>query len=673
MKAGCVTLTLTFMAIVLGPVSIAQTPQEHSNASAAIARPLWATPERLRQRVDPVSSIAIHVHLPLRNADAAKAELEAVSDPNSPRYGQYLSSEEFESKYSPSREDSAAVQRYLESEGFTVTHVPRNRLFVTATASAATVERVFATRLGLFEVKPGELRRAPIEAARIPPMIASRVSSVLGLRTARIKPMAIVGHASATPSQSSVPCPDYLGQDFDTTDPAYGDGYPDPTPIPACGLTPPRVRKAYGLEEAVAHRNDGGGVKVAIVDAWRSPTLVSDVKAYAAAVDPSHPFLDSQITLIDAPSAGDPTVPVDTGWYSEQAGDIEAVHAIAPGAHIVYVGAATNGFDDMLAALNLVVQDNLATLISNSYVSDIDDLGGPSDTEVQASDPIFVQAGLKGIGLYFASGDAGDNQCSPDCYIPQSAYATPGPAVLYPASSPYVTAVGGTSLYLDVNGLPAYETGWETGESILLGSGSNLAWTPSPPGLFFWGAGGGPSHRYPQPKWQRDIVPRSLAGATPMRVIPDLAMLADPDSGMQCGVTDPSTGTFAVYRNCGGTSLSTPLIAGTMALAEQRAGHRLGFANPLLYGVPRRVFRDIVPTPTPQAIAYPGYWTDTEDPSNLTVQRPDGTIVPHTLHSAPGFDDVTGRGVPAGEAFLRSVSARSDGCSDENQQTDCDH
>ena len=143
-----------------------------------------------------------------------------------------------------------------------------------------------------------------------------------------------------------------------------------------------------------------------------------------------------------------------------------------------------------------------------------------------------------------------------------------------------------------------------------------------------------------------------------MRVVPDVAMLADGDTGIRFAYTDPSTGTYTVYRNLGGTSLSTPLFAGTVALAEQRAGHRLGFANPLFYRVSGQAFRDIVPTATPQSITHPGVWTDTEDPPNLQVQRADGTIVPHTLHSAPGFDDVTGLGVPAGEAFLQSVSGQ---------------
>jgi len=144
-------------------------------------------------------------------------------------------------------------------------------------------------------------------------------------------------------------------------------------------------------------------------------------------------------------------------------------------------------------------------------------------------------------------------------------------------------------------------------------------------------------------------------------------MLADWDSGVRQGLTDPYTGIYTLYYNAGGTSLSAPLFAGTMALAEQRAGHRIGFANPRLYKVAQRALRDIVPTQSPQSFtpdcavriaecASYGQFMDTEDPAGLQVLRPDGTNVPHTLHSAPGFDNVTGLGVPKGEAFLEAVS-----------------
>jgi subtilase family serine protease len=642
------------VAAAFTPVCWAQVPSS-SQVSAShstdqpLARPSWATPDRLRGRVDGATPVTIQVHLPLQNLEPAKAELQAVSDPDSPRYGQYLTSEEFEAKYSPTTMELSAVRGYLESEGFHVTYVPRNRLFLSASAPAATIERVFATHLGRYEVDGGRLRRAPIEPAKIPAALISHVSGVLGLHTNTVKRTAMVGGTVASAAATAPTCSKYFGQYFDTIDPPYGDGYPNPPPLQPCGLTPPRARRAYGLADAVANGNDGRGVKIAIVDPWRSPTLVSDAQAYAAQFDPAHPLRTSQVTLVDAPSGGDPTVPVDVSWYYEQVGDVEAVHSIAPGAQIVYVGAATYGNEDVVAAVNLVVQDRLASIVSNSYVFDVETA---LDSDTTLLDPILIQAGLKGIGMYFGSGDWGDQQCGSLCGWP----GVVTPVVDYPASSPYVTAVGGTSLFLNKDGSRAYETGWESGESLPTGSGSNEIWTPQPPGLFSLGAGGGPSHIYAQPRYQRLLVPTALAGSPPARVVPDVAMLADPDSGVVFALTDPYTLTYTVYQNAGGTSLATPLFAATVALAEQRAGHRIGFANPKFYRLAGSAFRDITPTKSPQSVASIGAWQDTENPAGLQVLLPDGTTVPHTLHSAPGFDNVTGLGVPKGQEFLEAVS-----------------
>ena len=248
---------------------------------------------------------------------------------------------------------------------------------------------------------------------------------------------------------------------------------------------------------------------------------------------------------------------------------MEWAHAVAPGAKIVYVGMATFGNEDAVAAVNFVVQENLASIVSNSWYLDIETA---PDSDRSILDPILIQAGLKGIGLYFGTGDEGDNQCASVC--PGGPYPGNGtPNVLYPASSPYITAVGGTSLYLDANGRRAYETGWEAGDSGFTGQPSPLAWAPSPPGLFYWGAGGGPSQIYPQPRYQRNAVPVSLAGAPPSRVIPDVAMFADADSGVWIGLTDPLLGIYQLKPHWAGTSLATPLFAATVALAQQRALH----------------------------------------------------------------------------------------------------
>jgi subtilase family serine protease len=398
---------------------------------------------------------------------------------------------------------------------------------------------------------------------------------------------------------------------------------------------------------------------VAIVDAWQSPTLVPDAQQYALQFDPQHLLQSTQITAVCAPS--DCPLPTDPnvlqrvlgGWYFEQGLDVEAVHAMAPGADILYVGGATDSNGDMIAAINWIVQDRRADLISLSWGS-LENGTGLNDDGHDALDPILLCAALKGIGIYAGTGDAGDFQ----------AFGGP-PTVSYPASSPYVTAVSGTSIALKHNGALAFETAWESGYSSATPDANGvIQWVPPPPGLFGAGGGGGPSGRYPQPRYQRERVPPALAGSPAVRVLPDVAMFADFNTGFYEGITDPfGSGVYEIFGN-GGTSLSTPLFAASMALVQQRAGHRIGFANPRLYHS-KHAFRDIVPPEPPIAVndpAIPAFsipsTTVTLDPANLQVAvgvLPDGItliLVPHTLHSAVGFDDETGLGAPAGERFL---------------------
>src|SRR5262249_44193757 len=147
------------------------------------------------------------------------------------------------------------------------------------------------------------------------------------------------------------------------------------------------------------------------------------------------------------------------------------------------------------------------------------------------------------------------------------------PSPDFSASSPYVTAVGGTSLGVAANGGRAVETGWETTKSSL----TKGTWSPVP-GAFLYGAGGGTSRLFAQPWYQQGVVPASLASQNQKghklgRVVPDVAMVGDPNTGMLIGETQTfPNGTYYDQYRIGGTSLSCPLFAGIMALANQRAG-----------------------------------------------------------------------------------------------------
>jgi subtilase family serine protease len=171
-----------------------------------------------------------------------------------------------------------------------------------------------------------------------------------------------------------------------------------------------------------------------------------------------------------------------------------------------------------------------------------------------------------------------------------------------------------------------------------------LAWFPAPPGEFYFGAGGGTSILFAQPTWQKGIVPASIANlpGVPARAVPDVGMLADPVTGFIIGQTVPG-GAYQEYA-IGGTSLSSPLFMGAVALAEQNAGKKFGFMNPLLYKASSKgAFVDIKPLASPQASTiYPGL---------VATYDYEG----QSIHTLAGYDTVTGLGAPNGTKFLSAL------------------
>ena len=118
--------------------------------------------------------------------------------------------------------------------------------------------------------------------------------------------------------------------------PPYGNGYPSPAPWAVCGYTPPQFRSAYHLTGAA----DGTGVTVAIVDAYLSPTLLSDGQTYAQRHDPTHPLSGSQFAINQPAGYNQQDLCGASGWFGEQTLDVEAVHSTAPGANILYTAAS---------------------------------------------------------------------------------------------------------------------------------------------------------------------------------------------------------------------------------------------------------------------------------------------------------------------------------------------
>jgi subtilase family serine protease len=323
---------------------------------------------------------------------------------------------------------------------------------------------------------------------------------------------------------------------------------------------------------------------------------------------------------------------------------------MAPGAHIVYVGAPNN-YQDLDAAMNEVVDKHLASIVTNSYGFAGE---GLPPGYIKPFNDTLIEAAATGIGVYFSSGDSGDHTGGNPA---NAAIATPD----WPASSPWVTAVGGTSLGVGADNNYIFETGWETGRTPLV----NGAWTPAPPGSYTSGGGGGTSRLFAQPAYQAGVVPDSIAtvnGARParMRAVPDVSAFGDPNTGYLVGQTQTfpdGSVKYSEYR-LGGTSLSSPIYAGLMALDQHNAVHTFGFANPTLYATAGSAANhDVVQPADPIGVARDDY-VNTVDPSDgyIVSFRTLGFDAGLTIHARPGYDDVTGIGSPNGTAWLDALA-----------------
>ena len=671
MRPQRVAITAAVAAVVAmalapaGPASAASPDRVHvANAQPSLsgARTLGSS--------DPAQQITVKLYLQQRNSADLEALVRSVSDPSSSSYGRYLTPDTFRARFSPTAATVDTVRSFLSGYGIGVAQIPANRAYVAARGTVAQFQRAFGTSLATVQVGGTKLRAAT-SAPTLPTALAGDVGAVAGLasvsslvtaqhedgprvtgRTATARSSA--ASSSAPPPDAFVnatPCSSYFGQKVATsTPPAYGKSQP----YAPCGYVPAQLQGAYGVTSAVAGGLDGRGVRVAITDAYAAPTIASDANTYAK-LHGQKPFARGQFTQVLPKSFSygyDDAVNGDTcfeqDWYGEETLDVEAVHAMAPGAHITYVASPSCNNDDLADTINKVVDEHLADIVTNSWGGTDESNGSPQLDRVY--EQIFEQAAAQGIGFYFSSGDSGDGSID---------NAAGTPTVDAPANSPFVTAVGGTSLAVGKSGARQWETGWSTGRSTLTAG----AWTPTPPGDFLYGAGGGTSRVFRQPWYQQGVVPASLStvyNRRPARVVPDVSAVGDPTTGMLVGQTQTfpdGTVKYSEYR-IGGTSLSSPIFAGVMALADQAAGHPHGFANPVLYrAYGSDALYDSTARPGTAAVRVDYInGVDAAGGTRTTLrtiddQDPAATI----LRATAGYDDITGIGSPNGLAFISAL------------------
>ncbi|MEV6161533.1 S53 family peptidase [Streptomyces sp. NPDC052052] len=623
------TLPLLAGALALGIPDASADSASGGRHALQGTKPAWATDAADRGATADSGKVSIRVHLAGRDAKGLAAYAAAVSDPQSVSYGKYLSAEQAQARFGATRQQVAEVRQWLESAGLTVTGT--NQHYVSATGDVATAEKAFGTQLRNYR-KGNRTYRAPSSNASVPTGLGAAVLAVSGLDNAPHKS----SHDDTLPPPDEVfrnsgPFSSYYGSNVASTLPsAYG----STVPYAVKGYTGKQLRAAYGAGDWT-----GKGVTVAITDAYASPTIAEDASEYARR-NGDAPYRKGQLRQVLPADYTQTEECGASGWYGEETLDVEAVHAVAPDADIVYVGGASCYDADLLDALNKIVDHRLADIVSNSW----GDIEANETPDVAAAyDQVFKMGAVEGIGFYFSSGDSGDNVAS-----------TGTKQVDVPSNSAWVTSVGGTSLAVGKNDTYQWETGWGTLKAGLSADGKS--WTNFP-GAYTSGAGGGTSSTVKQPSYQRGVVPDSLAqanGKKRMRTAPDIAAVADPNTGFLVGQTqtlpDGSLG-YDEYR-IGGTSLAAPVIAGVQALAQQaRNGVPIGFANPVIYDrYGSKAYHDVTDYPLGPnqelAVARVDFANgfDASD-GLLTSLRSLGKD--SSLKAVKGYDDVTGVGTPA--------------------------
>ena len=450
-------------------------------------------------------------------------------------YGHFLTTQEFAADYAPSSAQVAKVVSYLETSGFTNVVVEPNNLIISANGTAQQASAAFNTPFEQFS-QFGTTVFGNTAAAQVPSSLSGIVSAVLGLNSiGKMKP--------TTHLSSSVALPQYL-----------------------VSYTPKQFQQIYSastVQTAVK-------TSIAIMAEGNVTGVVSDLRIAESAFGlPQVPVQVVQVGLASTDVSGADEWDMDTQYSSGMAGNLQKL----------YLYATTSLSDsDLALEFSRWATDNKAQAASAS-------LGECEffpylDGSMLVDDMIFLEAASQGQTFFASSGDTGS-------FCPAGAAGVNGvpagaPFVNYPASSPYVVGVGGTTLLTNTDGSYNSEVAWYAGS-------------------------GGVSVFENTPYWQ--AAADTVLSTTGTRGVPDISYDADPESGALVYVN-------GVAEGVGGTSLSSPLALGTWARVIT-LNTKIGFASPRLYGLyngtgavgayPEGGFHDITVGANGLYTAGPGY------------------------------------------------------------------
>jgi subtilase family serine protease len=355
---------------------------------------------------------------------------------------------------------------------------------------------------------------------------------------------------------------------------------------------PFQLQRAYDLAPLFSRGIEGQGETIVIVDAFGSPSIASDLQAFDAqeglpnppsfrVITPEGPITTNPSNCTSVYSPTSPDLCSDYyGWTDETSLDVEWSHVMAPKANILLVETPMTetegiyGFPQIVEAENYVVDHHLGDVISQSFGATEQTFTSPS--QIYSLRSAYINAAQHGVTVLAASGDQGstDYFCDPSsgCANPDNATCCESTrSIDWPSSDPLVTAVGGTQLHLNAQGdRTAPDSVWDDLSSTVGVTGPVYTWGSS---------GGGHSTVFSRPQFQDGVA--GIVGDS--RGTPDIAMSAAVNGAVDFyDTTDPSVAGWGIV---GGTSEASPLFSGIVALADQVAGHSLGYLNPALYAM----------------------------------------------------------------------------------------
>jgi subtilase family serine protease len=376
------------------------------------------------------------------------------------------------------------------------------------------------------------------------------------------------------------------------------------------GMTPAEIETAYGFSGVTFSGGtiaaDGAGQTIAIVDAYNDPNIEADLKTFDAAFDIAAP---SSFKVVNQ-TGGSSLPTTDADWAGETSLDVEWAHAIAPGANILLVETDSDDTDDLMAGVNYARAASGVSVVSLSWGgSEYEDWGGGGETESQtALDADFTTpSGHQGVTFVAAAGDSGQQD-----------------GVQWPASSPNVISVGGTSLTLNDDNSIDTEVGWA-------------------------GTSSGYSQVESEPTYQEDVQ------TTGFRSVADVSYDADPNTGFKVYDSLADDG-YAGWQEVGGTSAGTPQWAALVAIADQG---RVIAGTSTLNGVTQTLpdLYDLYSAyGSTDYSSYTSYFSDIVGGGTGQVQFHHGPGGMGQNTATYGYDLVTGLGTPKAASLIADLA-----------------